>query len=442
MTHAEPAPSVPDALARQVAFDVVDTLGLATLEKRSATLDGSVPLRVAQACVPLLEGNALGFQITLARPLDVRTRLGSARVRFADEESLTRLHRASLPMLAATGIVAPGSDDARALERGIVDASRGLPPRVRLFTGLFVRPRDGVRLRVSSTKNRRSLAYDVVETFVEARAPWTPLFVTVEPRGGDFTLAGEIATLMVLPEDTSLRVLSLDDAPEVARAHVAFYDQAYFATKRAGEVARKYRRARSLDPDAEGAAARLDCVLVGAPDAAPRLHADRVTITNAVAFDARFDGYRVEVEPEASDLAAHAAAIESVLGAFLAREPESAAHPGARLYLSKYVTPHPAGEPHFFVKPSVLFRTPPGVSLVIEGRGGPDHEIMRGVVESDRFHAAPAVFHLTTPGARVSLPRGAPLADLFPVSRALLAATFASRREGPLGGLALEGGFS
>ena len=53
--------------------EVLRALGaFAALERRSATLDGNVPLRVAQACMPFLEGNALGWQIVLDPPLVAR----------------------------------------------------------------------------------------------------------------------------------------------------------------------------------------------------------------------------------------------------------------------------------------------------------------------------------------------------------------------------------
>ncbi len=428
-----------EAADHVVAFDVIDTLGIATLEKRSPTLDGSVPLRVAQACVPLLAGNAFGFQVTLRRPFEVRTRLGGARVDFADEDSLTRLHRASLPMLVREGIL--GEAASRGLAAGVVTIARGRTPRIRIFTGLFVRPRVGVRLRVSSTKNRRSLAYDVPESFVDDAAAWTPLVLTVTPRGAEASIVGEVATVAPLPARSHARILALEEAPEVFRAHLAFYDSAYFATKKGGEVARKYRRARSLDAHAGVAEPTIDCVRVGAADGAPAASSDRIAIVNAVGLDVSYDGMRVSVTPDARDLAHHASGVEAEVGAFFARAPEGhEPHPGARLYLSKYVTPHPAGEPHFFVKPAALFRAPPGVSLLIEGHGGPHYEILRGVVESDRFYAAPAVFHLTTPGARISVPRGTPLADLFALPRALESSTFTTRRAGPLAGLSLDRG--
>ena len=64
-------------------FEVLDALGLAQLVKRSGDLGGSVPLRVAQGCAPLFEGNAFGFQITLRQPITLRRSARGVAVEIA-----------------------------------------------------------------------------------------------------------------------------------------------------------------------------------------------------------------------------------------------------------------------------------------------------------------------------------------------------------------------
>ncbi len=91
------------------AFEVLDALGLAQLVKRSGDLGGSVPLRVAQACAPLFEGNAFGFQITLRQPITLRRSAGRVAVEIAAPygEALAASHRAVLPRLVAQGLLPP-----------------------------------------------------------------------------------------------------------------------------------------------------------------------------------------------------------------------------------------------------------------------------------------------------------------------------------------------
>lgn len=425
-----------------IAFDAIDVLdGLVTLERRSPTLDGSVPLRVAQACLPLLAGNAFGLQITLSSRIELTRRFGRWTLAKPLPAELERRVRATLPMLAARGLWQPHGAWAKAFESGLVSIS---PLPLSLFTGLFVRPREGIRLRLSSVKNRRSLAYDVKEAILDDSAGWTPLVLTVAPRGNTCILQGELATLAPLPATATFRSLAFEQAEALARAHLGFYDRAYFETKRGGEVSRAYRRRAALESSATVASlsTQVDYVDAGVqtaqPGAPPSFHRpsgpqtdataapDRLIVHNAVSFSAHYDGLLVQVQPDAGELARFS---ERVRARWKGMLPEGA-HEGALLYLSKYVTPHPQGEPHFFVKPSMLFRTEPGTSLLLEGKSLEGAEILRGVTESDWFHATPAVFHLLAPGTSITVRAGAPLLELFPQSRRLAAATFELEKAG------------
>ncbi|MCX5746385.1 MAG: hypothetical protein NT062_28240, partial [Proteobacteria bacterium] len=252
------------------------------------------------------------------------------------------------------------------------------------------------------------------------------------------TLEGEVATLAVLPARVTIARTSIAAAPEVARAHVGFYDAAYFATKTSG-VARKYRdelRA-AKDPIGQQDDVTLTIVdggpLLVAPAPPTRVHrvagpapgtlVDRVVVTNAVAFEATFDGARVAIEPDRAQLDRYAREVREVWEAWFAHA-GVAAHAGALLYLTRYFTPHPPGEPHFFTKPATLVQTSAGSSTVIEGKPGAGYDVMRGVVRTDGFHATPSVFHLWQVGRAIAVAQGAILAELVPTPRTLIDATF------------------
>jgi hypothetical protein len=422
---------------RRIAYDVVDVLdGFASLAKRSPTLDGSVPLRAAQACLPLLHGNTWGHQIVLHRRISLRKRRGSWTVIDIERGGgLDPLMRATLPVLVADGTLKPDSEWRRRLERGVVDTRGGIS----VFTGLFVRPRDGVRIRQSATANRRSQAYSIEQAIIDDVSGLVPVVLNVEPAPGvdAFVLDGEIATLGALPESVEFARGTLDDVPHVGRAHCTFYDAEYFETKKRGAVARKYRRilARRTSPPAEEIRATIvDAGPRSVEVARPlRLHRvggvvparcdpDRVTIANAISFTATFDGSNVTVTPDPDELAAYAGGVRTAwkrwLGADLGR------HPGALLYLSKYFTPHPPGEPNFFVKPASLLGTSPGVSTLLDGVCGVGYDVLRGVVHTDGFHATPAVFQLVL-GTSIAVPRGTPLVEMFPIPRELIDAEIA-----------------
>ncbi len=83
------------APAARPCFTVLDALGgFARLVRRTPTLDGAVPLRAAQACLPLLAGNALGWQVVISEPLRVAQRLTGPTLRGADD-GLAQRHAAA-----------------------------------------------------------------------------------------------------------------------------------------------------------------------------------------------------------------------------------------------------------------------------------------------------------------------------------------------------------
>ncbi|AUX30259.1 hypothetical protein [Sorangium sp. Soce836] len=480
------AAAVAVAAAGDACFEVLDALGLCRLTRRTGDLDGAVPLRVAKACVPLLEGNAFGHQITLALPIEVQRRLGSLRAEPAGEhrEALLRAHRAALPRLVSQGFLAPDGAWHRALRGGVAWTCRtGLgPPRLRLWTGLLVRPDPGVWLRVAGAANRRNVLIEVSEAYLADERAFVPLVLELRVRDEAprrLRIEGEIGCLAPVRPGGRIEACALADAPEVGRAHAEFYDARYFAVKK-GEVTRKYRRlvggeagerkgrageggagegsARAGDAgegsaragDAgEGSAGPARVRLVVAGPAAPEIaevtevttaagpdpvpwrggarRLESLVVRNAVPFRATFDGHTLAVAPDAPRLAEGAAAVERAFAGVFGAD-FIAANRGALWYLTKYFTPHPPGEPHFFVKPWAFTRTPPGWSSLLDGVHGDGYDVLRGVVATDVFFATPAVFHVRRIGAPIEVPEGAPLLRVLPIPRDLLRAGFREAR--------------
>jgi hypothetical protein len=347
-----------------------------------------------------------------------------------------------VPVLVADGTLAPNGEWRRRLERGVVDTRGGIS----VFTGLFVRPHDGVRIRQSATANRRSLAYSIEQTIIDDTSGLVPVVLNVMPAPGvdAFALDGEVATLGALPASVEIARATVDDAPHVGRAHCSFYDAAYFETKKRGVAARKYRnmfaRQSSVPADAVRATivdAGPRSVEVAGPQRVHRVSGvvragvdpDRLTIANAISFSATFDGSHVTVTPDPDELTAYAREVRTVWERWLGTDPGR--HPGALLYLTKYFTPHPPGEPNFFVKPASLLETSPGVSTLLDGVCGAGYDVLRGVVRTDGFHATPAVFQLA-PGCSIEVARGTPLVEMFPIPRDLIDADIARTTGGVL----------
>ncbi len=427
----------------RAAFEVTSAFEpVARLERRSPTLDGAVPLRVAQACVPLLEGNAVGFQVVLAKRLVARSRLGKKAIEAP--EASDRALRAAVPLLAARGLLeAPWRER---LAKSWWWTERGV---LRVWTGLLVRPRRGVWLRVSATKNRAVFGLRIGETFlgddVATDDGFTPLVLDLESFPDGTRLEGEVATVIPVSPGVSFARADDDESRDLARAHAAFYGARYFATKK-GEVTRKYRRVvtrASVDTEATSLRAtvahlagpppeivRVDRVLgprTTVPRGAEGPLLEAVRFVHAVPLRAQYDGNTLDVAPDRTVLADGGRVIRAELSR-LAGPDWIGAHEGAVLYLTKYVTPHPHGEPHFFVKPWSFVRTPEGFSSLVEGVSGEGYELLRGVVWTDRFHATPAVFQLTSTKP-IRIRTGAPMLEVIPLPRALAEEIFTARTE-------------
>lgn len=395
---------------------------LARIVTREGTLEGAVPLRVAQACVPLLEGNALGHQVSFTKRLVVRSRLGRLSLESTPElVEVDRAHRAAAPFLAAQGYLRRGSAWATQLAKKWWWNERGT---LCIWTGLLVEPRKGTWLRVSGSGNHAILGLRMKTTWL-GDGELTPLVLGIEDALNGTRLEGIVATLAPVMPDVNVEIVPLSEARSLAEAHAAFYDAKYFATKK-GEVTKKYRRAIRGDEDPSASPAHVRVAWFGGPkpDVVRIEKAGRVLsvvrFANAVSFRAHFDGNTLAVEPDRDELARGArvveAALQDTLGEdFLAKNPASK---GAVLYLTKYFTPHPPGEPHFFVKPWAFTETPLGWSSILEGVRGDGFDVMRGVVWTDRFHATPAVFSLV-PQKRIRVRAGEPLLDVVPIPRTL-----------------------
>jgi hypothetical protein len=404
-------------------IEVLEAFALATLTRRSATLDGSVPVRAAQACVPLLEGNAYGLQLRLSRPITIERRLGR-KPRVIGELA----HAAALPRLVAHGYV--GEAWRRAFADGPLFEHRGV---LYLFTGLLARASAATVLRVSANANRRNLLFDVDPVLISDDA-LTPIVLPIRTKASTLRLDGELATLGAFQPDRAIERVHLRDAPDAGRAHVEFYDAQYFANKK-GESTKKYRKLVSkLDDEPDQGPTR---VVEAGPVALSIERLDRflsptsptpvrrdvgvssVGFDALLSFEATFDGHALHVTRDEALLARDVRKLErlwnEVYGEGFVQK-----HRGALFYLTKYFTPHPHGEPHFFVKPWAFVQTPEGVSSLIEGALGDGWEVMRGVVATDVFHAAPAVFRVHRVGVPVRVREGARLINLLPIPRAML----------------------
>lgn len=419
---------------------LLDALGgLARLVKRSPTLDGSVPLRVVGACLPFLDGNAYGLQVGLQTPLSFQRQRGRYQLKIHPEDhaQLARAHTAALPRLVAQGFLPRGGYWHQRLQDNFYWSEGGLfagPPALCLWTGLLLKPAPGLWLRVSAGANRTSDAYAAEEHFIHDSERYTPLVLTLRGGGDTLSLGEEIATLGQLAPGPAWAERPLEEVPALGRAHVSFYDAHYFAEKR-GKPTRRYRQRAQEQPAPAATLSAAPTVVEAGPcrlrrdtltralgPDGPQTHPvgiSSVSILNQLPFTLRYDGMRVAIDYEPRALFAQSSALEARWRALYGEDFVSQ-HRGALWYLTKYFTPHPAGEPHFFVKPWAFFQTPPGVSSLIEGTRHEGFSTLRGVVATDWFHAAPAVFAVHERGRTLRVDEGTTLARVLAVPRGAL----------------------
>jgi hypothetical protein len=424
-------------------FDVIDVLGGATiLVKPNATLDGSLPVRAVRACSPLLDGNRFGFQVKLTLPLTFTKTLTGVKL-AGMPDALTRAVSGSMPRVLAEGLLDSSGRWALSFADGIVVREKGNRRQISLFTGIFVKPRQGHWLRLGDAGNRRNIAFTVEERWIADPDVFTPVILTLT-FGPDtpfpLNLSGEIATLAPFASDLPWKTLEGDDPSKLGQAHFAFFDDKYFAQKKKGTSTKKYRKLVDTDPAATlknrdfAGHATLGPRSVGPTAVRTFLTPGGITLGtgndlgtavfhNIVPLVCSFDGHLMHVELDKVALNGFAQTTRDAWTQLFGAD-DLEQRKGAMWYFTKYVTPHQPGEPYFFVKPPALMTTPAGYSTLIEGLPGQGYSILRGVVATDVFHALPAVFRIDRPLHRIEIPVGTPLARFIPFPRRLMDATF------------------
>src|SRR5262249_54528856 len=129
--------------AQAVCLEVVRCLDVIVIEKRSPTLDGSIPVRAAQGCKPFLDGNAAGLHLRLAGPAVLHRGRDSGAIQFTDElhDRFTADYDARVEQLVERGLLGRDGYWHRRLRQ---DFAWREDDTLFLWTGCLVRPAVGV----------------------------------------------------------------------------------------------------------------------------------------------------------------------------------------------------------------------------------------------------------------------------------------------------------
>ena len=421
-------------------FELVDALdGLFVAEKRSATLDGAIPLRAAQGCKPFLDGNEAGYQLRMAEPALVRLVEGGFEFHVGERfaAGLGEGYEDSLERLVAGGLLCRDGYWHRALGRGVgwVDGDR-----VCLWTGLLIRAAADTRVLQTGAFNRRVRA-TVEDCVIADEDGFVPVVLELAVSsfvGGELWLDTEVACLLPVWADVDVDVCPLEADPSVGDRFLRFYSQDYIDKRVARGVAGKYRRLVAGERDdgwERGGRSRL--VFAG-PDAhtIERFHRFATAagvspvdpsgrgpvfavVRNIGRVSATFDGITVrDVAFDVADIVAHAR--EQFFRTCGMEVADLFA--GSLASYANGISP-PGMEPRFVIKPWAFMRTPPGWSSVLDGVHHGVAEGLRGVQSTDSYHGIGTTMEFVKP-ASFTIETGEALDRVLPVPRALLRAPF------------------
>jgi len=419
------------------AFEIVTLLpGFTTLDKRSGDLDGNLPVRAARYCGPVFEGNAAGFQITLAQPMTLaRTRRGNTEcvmtdptLRQVSEEVDDALEKAvSHDLLARGGFW-------HRLFRGNALPSRGR--RLLVWTGHMIRPRPGIWLLVGGAFNRRSRVA-VVDHLVTDPDRFVPLVVEIDTR--DITreprwLEMELGCVTPLRPAARMRKQRLAAGASELREFATFFSDAYFDTKSkhptAGYVVHQRERAKSGAKAAERCDARL--LYIG-----PDVHAvrpfRRFITAGGFSTSAASPGTleAAVVNNIAPTRWTWQGQVHSSFDVHKRHLPELRAiwrktfgeggQPSALEFLEGHLMGERWDQPYVQLQPWAFAPTAQGWSTLVDGfHQYPGYDGMRAVIATDWFASLAMVYRLYQ-STSVRIPYRAPMLRAIPVHRPTLA---------------------
>jgi hypothetical protein len=426
-------PPTQDAPPDAGSFEVLQALpGFCSLIKRSPTLDGQLPLRAAQHCSPVFEGNEAGYQLCLQQPMTLARGKRGFHVDMTPPalEQTQRLIKDVINRLVDKGLLARDGYWHRLL---VDDAMPIRGQRILLWSGFLLKPAPGVALRVGPAFNRRS-RISVVEHAIVDTTGFTPLVLEIDGRDlgrAPVWIDDEIGCVLPVARHVRMTLRSIRTAPEVVREFESFFDAHYFETKKVKPTG-KYRRLvrEPAAPPAEIGDAR---VLYAGPamhtvtelarfhhpggidNRAPAgVSLPQCLVRNVAPLAATWDGqtYTRERKDTAEALRVFSRDWRAAGGRTTGDAYE---------FISEYAFGPRRDEPYWLLQPWVFTITPPGWSSVVDGMPAGGGDGMRGIIRTDQFHTVSMVYRMYEPGPVVVRKR-ASILRFFPVPRRLQSA--------------------
>jgi hypothetical protein len=423
-----------------VACEVMDALGgLFSLVKRSATLDGSAPVKAVQFCTPFVQGNAAGFHLLFNDSVLLRQLRRGVALGFTDNLEAKvggDGYAARVTALVARGVLPRDGFWHRKFTAGAYWMESG---KLHLWTGLLVRPARGVWILATGAFNRRC-SIDVVDQIIPDTGQFVPLVITLDlasTRKKDTFLEKELACLVPLLPEATFTSRTLAEAPELGQRYIDHFDDRW-DSQGPGKYLGAYRKL-TVKESAETSSGPASCRMVTV--SGPNLHRFRtfdrfatlrgwskdhpgkerlqfVEVRNIFHVRGLWNGDALrDLEGETP------ASVERLRHDWRAVYGDDGVERLNRFLVGYVRSTHGPriGEPFLTFTPWVFIETPPGWSSFVDGFHFPGLDGMRGVVSTDKYHATFQVWQFTETG-RFEIGRGAPLLRVLPVPRRLLQA--------------------
>lgn len=413
------------------SFELYDALGeFFSLQLRSATLDGSIPLRAAQHCIPYTEGNSAGLQlmppflelkIKKNRKFEIATPNPPEPMFY--EETLHWLRHNKILSDYWWGI----------LENGIV-WDQG--DKAYIWTGYVIRPAENTWILNGGAYNRRAQVKTIDLVYADSQN-FQPLFCALdvaEMKPGTYEIAAELGCLIGLQPGIEVKVAPVEESTAEVKAVCDFFDDQYYEQKKTMPATGKYRALKSSNNKPLHASSQNEApevLLVEMLDSPYQLDTfknfvassgigpDRklaetfkfIILKSAFSSKLDWDGTFWKEKMKPHPLTQKLIEIWTKVG--------GAAGERFAYTLAECVWLPAATESIFNVAPWALLKTPPGWSSVYDGIHFEGAEGLRGVVRTDQLHQVSGVYRLIN-GPTISIKKGSSLMRILPIPRNLL----------------------
>jgi hypothetical protein len=413
------------------AFELFDALGeFFLLQSRSATLDGSIPLRAAQHCIPYTEGCSAGLQL-IPPMLELKIKKNRKFEIATLNPPEPQFYEETLHFLRHNGIL---SDHWwNILENGPV-WDQG--DKAYIWTGYVIRPAENTWILNGGAYNRRAQVKTIDLVYADS-LNFQPLFCALdlsEMKPGSYQLAAELGCLLGLQPGIEVKVAPVEKSLAEVKAVCDFFDDQYYEQKKTTPATGKYRALKSSKNKPTQASSKKEppeIVLVDMLDSPYQLGTFKNFVTSfgigtdrklsetfkfiilKSAFSAKldWDGTYWKTKVTAHPLTEKLIQIWTKVG--------GAAGERFANTVAEFVWLPAATESFFNVAPWVLCKTPPGWSSVYDGIHFENAEGLRGVVRTDQLYQVSGVYRLIK-GSSLSIKKGSHLMRILPIPRNLL----------------------